>query len=97
MKTIACVAILALFMMTIVTPSSASALVSAPAASGTYRVVLEDGLAGVVTGPHAGDPSVTRGVNPGVVGGVGFDERAVGAVDHDCVGAALVDDVGTHN
>jgi hypothetical protein len=48
MKTISCVAILALFVMSLATPSSATALVSGPSASGTYRVVLEDGLAKTV-------------------------------------------------
>ena len=48
MKTIACATIFALFVMTIATPWSASALVSGPSASGTYRVVLEDGLAKTV-------------------------------------------------
>jgi hypothetical protein len=48
MKTIACVAILALFVMSLATPSSANALASGPSASGTYRVVLEDGLSKTV-------------------------------------------------
>lgn len=47
MKTIACVAILALFVMSLATPSLASALIG-PSASGTYKVVLEDGLSKTV-------------------------------------------------
>src|SRR6185436_16093350 len=44
MKTIAYVAIFALFLITIATPWSARARVSLPSASGTYRFVLEDEL-----------------------------------------------------
>lgn len=44
MKTTAYVSIFALFLISLATPWSTSARVSAPSASGTYRVVLEDGL-----------------------------------------------------
>jgi hypothetical protein len=44
MKTIAYVAIFALFLITLATPRSASARVSSPSTSGSFRIVLEDGL-----------------------------------------------------
>jgi hypothetical protein len=44
MKTIAYVAVFALFLITLATPWSARARVSLPSASGTYRFVLEDEL-----------------------------------------------------
>jgi hypothetical protein len=44
MKTIACAAILALFVMSIAAPSLTSAHMSGPTANGNYSLVLEDGL-----------------------------------------------------
>jgi hypothetical protein len=44
MKTIAFVAIFALFLISLATPWSSRASVSGPSASGTYTIVLEDGL-----------------------------------------------------
>jgi hypothetical protein len=44
MKKIACVAIFALFLVTLASPWSARARVSVPSASGIYRFVLEDDL-----------------------------------------------------
>lgn len=43
MKTKACIAILAVFVMSIATPWMTSAHASGPSASGTYRFVMEDG------------------------------------------------------
>lgn len=48
MKTIACAAIFALFLMSIATPLVTSAHASGSSANGTYRVVFEDNLARTV-------------------------------------------------
>ncbi len=76
MKTTAYVAIFALFLITLATPWSTHAKVSGPSASGTYRFVLEAGLAKQVAFEAAWDE---RGAT---TGRMTFTDEA-GAVEKD--------------
>lgn len=76
MKTIACGAILALFVMSIATPWLTSAQTSGPSANGSYRVVPEDGLTKTVEFDARSDERGTT------TGQMTFRDEA-GAVEQD--------------
>ncbi|MEK6283309.1 MAG: hypothetical protein AABN95_23385 [Acidobacteriota bacterium] len=76
MKTIACAAILALFVMSIATPSLTSARPGGPSANGNYNFVFEDDLTKQVEFEATGDGQGTA------TGRMTFRDPA-GVVDHD--------------